>query len=307
MDILKQIFTLMIFPGGLFLFVLSLLYTWINRKLIARLQNRVGPRWFQPLADIIKLLTKEEIVPGDGNAVLFIGLPIVALAGVLTAALYVPIAGLPPAFNFPGDLIAALYLLGLVTLCTGLAGTNPPGRYSLVGVTRTLTQFFSYEAPFLLALIGPAIVTQSWQIGQIVTSTGGRWLVLTQPITFIIALVALMGKLEMPPFDAPEAETEIVAGALTEYSGRGLALFYLGRNVELVVGLTLIAALYLGGFANPLAFFAKTLALLVLIAFTEVLVTRLRIDQTVGLWWRYGTLLAILQLVIIVIWRSFLA
>ena len=100
-----------------------------------------------------------------------------------------------------------------------------------------------------------------------------------------------MGVFEMPPFDAPEAETEIVAGALTEYSGRGLALFHLGQGVELVIGLTLISAFYLGGIANPLEFFIKTLALLVVIVGVHALMTRLRIEQTVGLWWRWGAVL----------------
>ncbi len=90
-----------------------------------------------------------------------------------------------------------------------------------------------------------------------------HWMILTQPIGFVVALIGLMGKLELPPFDAPEAETEIVAGALTEYSGRGLALFRLGKDVELVLGLTLVAAFYLGGLHNPLDFLLKTLRLAV--------------------------------------------
>jgi NADH-quinone oxidoreductase subunit H len=104
-----------------------------------------------------------------------------------------------------------------------------------------------------------------------------------------------MGKLEMPPFDAPEAETEIVAGALTEYSGRGLALFRLAKNVALVVGLALVTTLYLGGVGNPLTFTLKTLALLLLLAGLRSLMTRFRIDQTVQVWWRYGTLLVLAQ------------
>ncbi len=145
----------MIFPGGLFLLAVGLLYEWVDRKLLALLQNRVGPRWFQPLADTVKLLAKEEIVPDGVNPYLFIGLPLVALAGALTAALYVPMAGLSPAYGFPGDLIVTLYLLSLLTLCIGLAGANTLDRFSLIGATRTLTQLFSYEAPFLLALLGP--------------------------------------------------------------------------------------------------------------------------------------------------------
>jgi NADH-quinone oxidoreductase subunit H len=231
---------------------------------------------------------------------LFIGLPVVALAGALTAALYVPLLGLRPSYSFPGDLIVTVYLLSLLTLCTGLAGANTPDRFSLVGAIRALTQLFAYEAPFLMALLGPAIVAGSWQIDEITRYSATHLLLLTQPIGFVIAFLGLMGKLEMPPFDAPEAETEIVAGALTEYSGRGLALFHLGRGVELVIGLTLIAAFYLGGLSNPLAFFLKTLGLLVFVAILQSLMTRLRIDQTVGLWWRYGALLVLVQWLVLI-------
>src|SRR5574341_492691 len=256
----RSLIALLFFPGGLFLLLCGLAYEWIDRKLLARLQNRVGPRWFQPLADVVKLLAKEEIVPEGVNRRLFTALPIVALASGLTAALYVPLLGLSPAFGFPGDLIVTLYLLSLLTLCMGLAGANTLDRFSLVGATRTLTQLFSYEAPFLLALLGPALVAGSWQIQSIAEYGESHWLVLTQPIGFVVALIGLMGKLELPPFDAPEAETEIVAGALTEYSGRGWALFRLGKDVELVIGLTLIAAFYLGGLSSPVDFLIKTLA-----------------------------------------------
>jgi NADH-quinone oxidoreductase subunit H len=295
MDTLRNVTTLLFFPGGLFLLISGLAYEWIERKLVARLQNRIGPRWFQTAADTLKLLSKEEIVPDGANPWLFVGLPIVALTGALTAALYVPIAGLSPAASFPGDLIVTIYLLSLLTLCLGIAGANTLDRFSLVGATRTLTQLFAYEAPFLMALLGPAIVAGSWQISEIAAYSAGRWLLLTQPIGFLIAILGLMGKLEMPPFDAPEAETEIVAGALTEYSGRGLALFRLAKNVALVVGLALVTTLYLGGVGNPLTFTLKTLALLLLLAGLRSLMTRFRIDQTVQVWWRYGTLLVLAQ------------
>jgi NADH-quinone oxidoreductase subunit H len=300
--IASSLLNLLFFPGGLFLLLCGLAYEWVDRKLLARLQNRYGPRWFQPLADTLKLLAKEEIVPDGVNATLFIGLPIVALASGLTAALYVPLVGFAPAHGFSGDLIVTLYLLSLLTLCMGLAGANTIDRFSLVGATRTLTQLFSYEAPFMLALLGPAIVAGSWQIGTIAGYATGRWLLVTQPLGFLAALIGLMGKLELPPFDAPEAETEIVAGALTEYSGRGLALFRLGKGIELVIGLTLIAAFYLGGVTNPLLFFAKTLALLLVIVGLQSLLTRLRIDQTVGLWWRYGVLAVLVQWLVVILW-----
>ncbi len=295
---------LLLFPGGLFLLVLGLFYQWFARKLLALLQNRIGPRWFQPFADTLKLLSKEEVIPDRVNPGLFMGLPMVALAGTWTAALYVPLVGLSPSYGFSGDLIVVLYLLSLLTLCTGLAGANTLDRFSLIGATRTLTQLFSYEAPFLLAMLGPAVTAGSWQVGTISDYARTHWLILTQPLGFVVALVGLMGKLEMPPFDAPEAHTEIVAGALTEYSGRGLALFNLGRAAELVVGLTLVSAFYLGGIPNPLAFLVRTIALLFVLVGIQALMTRLRIDQTVGLWWRYGALLVLAQwFIMVLVWR----
>jgi NADH-quinone oxidoreductase subunit H len=292
-DAIRDLVMFLIFPGGLFLLIAGLLYEWGDRKLLARFQNRVGPRWFQPIADVFKLLAKEEVVPEGVDARLFIGLPIVALAGVLTAALYVPIVGIDPAYGFSGDLIVTLYLLSLLTLCMGVAGSNTKDRFSLIGATRTLTQLFSYEAPFMLALLGPAIIAESWQISDI--ADGNKWLLISQPLGFIVAIIGLMGKLELPPFDSPEAETEIVAGALTEYSGRGLALFRLGKGVEMVVGLTLICAFYLGGVATPIHFLIKTVALLLVVVGLQSLFARLRIDQIVGLWWRYGVILVLVQ------------
>ena len=304
MNTIPSIVTLLLFPAGLFLLLCGLFYEWVDRKLLAQFQNRVGPRWFQPLADIIKLLAKEEVIPEGVNSILFIGLPIVALAGGLTASLYVPIVGLQPSYSLPGDLIITVYLLSLLTLCLGLAGSNTLDRFSLVGATRTLTQLFSYEAPFMLALLGPALVAHSWQISEITTFTNSRWLIVSQPLGFLVAVIALMGKLELPPFDAPEAETEIVAGALTEYSGRGLALFRLGKDVAFVIGLTLIASFYLGGITNPVLFFVKTLALLLVVVALQALFARLRIDQTVGLWWRYGTLLVLAQWFVTILWQG---
>lgn len=301
---INPIIILLLFPGGLFLLNAGLFYEWVDRKLVARYQNRIGPRWYQPLADSIKLLAKEEIIPFGVHKGLFIALPVVALTGALTAALYTPLFGFAPAFSFEGDLIVTLYLLSLMTLCIGLAGANTMSRFSLIGATRALTQMFSYEAPFLLALLGPAIAAGTWNIGKINIYAGDNlWMILAQPIGFLVAVVGLMGKLELPPFDAPEAETEIVAGALTEYSGRGYALFRIGKNVELVVGLTLVTTFYLGGLGNPLEYLLKTAALFLVVAGLQSLFARLKIDQTVGLWWRVGALMALLQLLAIILGR----
>jgi NADH-quinone oxidoreductase subunit H len=296
---------LLFFPGGLFVILGGLAYEWIDRKLVARLQNRVGPRWFQPLADLVKLLAKEEITPEGVDRKLFYILPVVAVACALTAALFVPMAGFWPSYTFRGDLVVAIYLLSVLTICMGVAGANTRDRFSLIGATRMLTQMFSYEAPFMLALLGPAIAAGSWQISEIniyARAHTGEILVF-QIFGLAVALIGLMGKLELPPFDAPEAETEIVAGAMTEYSGRGYALFRLGKNIELIIALTLVATFYLGGINNPLEFILKTLGLLLVMAVLQSLFARLRIDQTVGLWWRLGALLALLNILVVLVVR----
>jgi len=312
MSIASDLFNLMFFPAGLGIMAAGLLFQWVDRKLLARFQNRLGPRWFQPFADVVKLLGKEEIQPQGTSALLFAALPIIALTGALTAALAVPLFGLLPVFSYPGDLIVTLYLLSLLTLCIGLAGAQTRNRFSLTGALRVFTQMFAYEAPFILALLSPAVALMlagepaGWQIGALTQEAALRpWFALTLPITFVVALIGLMGKLELPPFDAPEAETEIVAGALTEYSGRGMALFSLARAVELVVGIMLVTALYLGGLGDGLVavalFNVKALALLIVVVAIQTVLARLRIDQTVSLWWRIGSFLVIGQWLVVLL------
>jgi NADH-quinone oxidoreductase subunit H len=299
-----ELTALLVVPGGLFVLLAGLACEWLDRKLVARFQNRIGPRWYQPVADVLKLLAKHEIVPRGANELVLFGLPIVALASVLTAALYVPIGGVAPAAGFQGDLIVSVYLLSVLTLGLSLAGITTRDRFARAGSSRTLTQLFAYEAPWLAALLGPAVAASTWQIGEIAEYASGHWLVLSQPVGFTIALLGIVGKLELAPFDAPEAETEIVAGALTEYSGLALALFRLARNAALVVGLSLIAAFYLGGGGGPLAWAAKTAALVCIVALVQATFARLRIDQTTGLWWRLGATAAVLQLLAVQLARS---
>jgi NADH-quinone oxidoreductase subunit H len=302
---MSSLVSLLIFPAGLTLIFTGMFYEWIDRKLVARFQNRVGPRWFQPFADVVKLFAKEQITPALANPFLFFGLPVIAISGALTSALYVPIMGLEPVHSFSGDLIVTIYLLSLLTMCVGLAGWNTSSRFSLVGATRALTQLFAYEAPFLLSLLGPALAAGSWQISEINLYAQSHLIAFSQPVGFIVALIGLMGKLELPPFDSPEAETEIVAGALTDYSGRGLAIFKLGKSIELIVGITLVSAFYLGGLNGLLPFLVKTLAVLLLMSVLQTLLTRLRIDQTVGLWWRFGAILVLAQILLMIFLRGY--
>ncbi len=321
MNIVESLVYMLIFPGFLFLTSYAFFAQYIDRKLYARFQKRVGPPFIQPIADFIKLMSKEDVVPKAADKRMFTLAPIVGLAAVITAFMYIPIAwesSLLPSFE--GDLIVVLYLLTIPTLALFLAGWTSGNPFGQVGSMRAITQMISYEIPFFMALLAPALIVGSWSFGNIVTDQmNGIWLIFLAPIAFIVAIITLQGKLERLPFDIPEAETEIVGGPLTEYSGRRLALFKAMLDIEMVVGASVITALFLGGphlfidFSGlPLApylpfiigviiFFVKVLAVILILTLIKSVVARYRIDQMVTLSYRWMVSLAVVQLVIIIL------
>lgn len=301
-----MLFKLLVFPGFLFLFVCALAFDWIDRRMIARFQERVGPPWYQPLADFIKLLAKEDTIPTGTPAKAAALLPMLSLAAVLTAAMYIPVAGVTSA-SFEGDLIVVLFLLNIPALSYFLAGWISVGVYSMLGGNRSLLQYFSYEVPFLMALAGPAILSGSWSISQIVAHQAQTtWGALTQPLGFVLALIGLIGKLKRDPLDIPKAKSEVVAGSLTEFSGRKLALWHLAMDMQTVVGIFLLVNLFLGEsrFFDVLPAFPifslKAVAILLLLSLTSALYARLRIDQLASLGWRVLAPLALLQIMVVV-------
>ena len=243
---MMALYRLLVFPGFGFLFVCAMLFDWIDRRVIARTQERVGPPWYQPLADFIKLLAKEDVRTEGVHEVAAAGLPIVSLASVLTAALYVPVGGVAAA-SYEGDLIVVLFLLSVPALAYFLAGWISPGVYSVIGGHRSLLQYFSYEVPFMMALASPAVLAGSWRIMSIVAYQGqATWLALIQPLGFLLAIVGLIGKLKRDPLDIPKAKSEVVGGPLTEYSGRKMAIWDLAMDMQTVVGSFLLVNLFLG-------------------------------------------------------------
>ena len=301
------LFNLLIFPGFLFLFACALIFEWIDRRIIARFQERVGPPWFQPLADFIKLLAKEDILPTGANARAAELLPMLSLTAVLTAGLYVPVADVVTA-SFEGDLIIVLFLLTLPALGYFLAGWISVGVYSLIGGHRSLLQYFSYEVPFLMALASPAVLSGSWRIATIVEyQAHTTWGALMQPLGFVLAIIGLIGKLKRDPLDIPKAKSEVVAGPLTDFSGRKLALWHLSIYIQTVVGIFLLVNLFLGessfigALPALLIFGLKALGILLLLSMTSVLYARLRIDQLANLGWRVLAPLALAQ-ILVTIW-----
>ncbi len=304
------VFTMLIFPGLFFLMAYSLVVEFVDRKLYARFQNRKGPPWFQPLADTIKLMSKESIVPCEADRRWFKALPVFAMAAVATAFLYVPVWGTQSLFPFAGDVIVILYLLTIPTLTFFLAGWNSSSLYAALGSVRTLTQLFAYEVPLFAAILGPALLANTWSLSGMAQYYAEHPLMaLVNLPGFVAALIATQGKLERVPFDTPEAETEIVAGAFTEYGGRHLAIFRVAIDMEMVVLASILSAVYIPLFsANPILGFVfyviKTLAVVFLLAAFRSVMARLRIEQMVRFCWLYLTPLTLGQLLLDLIVRG---
>lgn len=303
----ESLFSLLIFPGVVFYLVCSWFFEWFDRKLQARFQRRVGPRWFQPLADLLKLFSKEDLLPTGANEFAAAALPLVSLGAVLTAGIYVPIAGFSPA-SFQGDLIVIVFLLSVPTLAYYLAGVISVGIYSLLGGGRSLLQFFSYEVPLLLALSGPALMAGSWSIQGIASAQLAMGpFVLFQPLGFILAVVGLIGKLKRDPLDIPKAKSEVIAGSLTEFTGVKLAFWNTVVNIQAVVGIFLLVNLYFGwsDIATPLlaiaVFFLESALMMVVLSTASAVFARLRIDQLADFGWRVLVPLALVQLLAVIL------
>jgi NADH-quinone oxidoreductase subunit H len=339
MNALKVLLYILVFPGFLFQSVYSTYLEWLDRKIYARMQNRRGPLYtgwagiLQPVADIVKLLAKEDIVPTAADRLAFNLMPMVALAAACTAGLYLPVWHLSSFNSFEGDLIVVAYLLAIPSFCLFLAGWFSVSPYSLLGATRVLTQLFAYEVPFFLALLTPALIAGSWQLARIATFPwiSRPWLIPVELIAFVVALLTLQAKLERVPFDIPEAETEVVGGPLTEYSGKKLALFRLQKDISMLVGSALLACLFLGGFGAPapgvgstnmgwaamvfggygapaivrvLMLLVKTAVVVGLLSVVRAACARIRIDQIVTFSWKYLAPASLFQFLIVLLIKA---
>ena len=299
---LRGFLALLIFPGLVFQVTCGLIFEWIDRKLLARFQRRVGPPWYQPAADLIKLFSKEDIMPAGAYDLVEVLLPLLSLSAVLTAGLYIPIAGFT-SFSFEGDLIVIQFLMSVPTLAYYLAGIASVGIYSFLGGGRSILQYFSYEVPLLITISGPAVMAGSWSVAQISQAQLGMGpFIIFQPLGFILAVVGLIGKLKRDPLDIPSASSEVVGGSLTEFTGAKLGFWHLAMNVQAVVGIFLLVNLYLGwsNFTSPLVavgiFILECLLMVLVLSSASAIFARLRIDQLAGLGWKILVPLSLLQL-----------
>jgi len=309
----------LIFPGFLFLLVLVLFFDWLERKIAARFQNRMGPSYagpfgiLQPIADYIKLFSKEDITPKQTNKLLFVAAPIFAFALFVFALFFIPIDGANVILgsSFEGDLILVLLLMTLANFGIFLSGWASLNPYSGIGATRVLTQFLGYDIPLIILALGPAFLARSLSIVNITASQTLPFALLT-PWCCALFFLVLQAELEKTPFDIPHAETEIVGGYETEYSGRKLAFIKLSEDFQFLIGASLVTVLFLGGAHGPVFFgmpelwhvfwfIIKTIGVVFFLEYIGNVAARLRIDQVVHGNWELLIPLSLVSLALTVV------
>jgi len=289
--------------------VWGLVLRWVDRKVTALVQWRVGPPVYQTFADIIKLLGKENLMPSTARGTGFLMAPIIAVAAAAVAATFLWIALFSPSTNFGGDLIVVIYLLVIPALMLILGASSSGNPHASVGAAREMKLMLSYELPMILAIL-VAVVQCGWtfKLGGIITAqnaAGGNGTVLyslSGVLALIVSIMCMQAKLGQIPFDVAEAECEIMSGVFVEYSGPSLAYWYMSRAMLLAIMPILLIAVFWGGlgvgFFGIVAFVIKYVILVALVTLIRNTNPRLRIDQTVKFFWFGMTPVAVLAVIL---------
>jgi NADH-quinone oxidoreductase subunit H len=314
-------FIVLVIKLGVVLIVLLLgagYLVWGERKLIGRLQVRYGPNragrigLLQLFADLIKLATKEDTVPGAADKIIFLLAPAIAGSTAMLIFAVIPFGnsfmlwGKPIPMVITDINVALLFVLGLSSLGVygvALGGWASNSKYSLLGGIRGAAQMISYELSLGLSLVPVVILAQSFSLVGIVNAQARYPFILVQPVSFLMFLLSAMAEIKRIPFDLPEAENELVAGYHTEYSGMRFGLFFLGEYITLIVLGGLVAAFFLGGWRGPFLpplvwFIIKVLAIVFVMIWIRGTLPRLRYDQLMSLGWKVLIPAALLNIVI---------
>jgi len=281
--------------------------TWFERRVISRLQARIGPNktgWeglLQPLADAIKLFFKEDIRPLMADRLLYVVAPAIALFAALAAFAVVPLgptlslSGSPLALQVADLPVGVVYVLAASSLGVYglvLGGWGSGSKYSLLGALRAAAQVVSYELVLGLAIVGVVVVSGSMSLAGIVNAqANSAWFIFLQPVGFVLFLIAGVAETNRAPFDLPEAESELVAGYHTEYSGMRFAMYFIAEYVAMISMSAVAATLFLGGWRGilipdgPWWLIAKMLFFLFLFVWLRATLPRLRYDQLMRLSW----------------------
>jgi len=290
---MKTLFWFLIFPGFLFTALCGLLGSWVDRKVTAKVQWRVGPPWYQPFMDILKLLGKETLVPKGASKVTFLMAPLAGLASVTLVSTILWVVMLNPDKGFVGDLIVIIYLLTIPSICLIMGGFASANPIASLGASREMKLILSYELPFILAILVPIIQAGGTvKIGAFLTHQAANGLVggsFSGVIAFIVVLLVIQAKLALIPFDIPEAETELMGGPIIEYSGTPLAVIKLTKAMMLFALPVFAVVMFFGGVSTEgmhlvwgILKIVGVLALVTLIRNTN---PRVRIDHAVRFFW----------------------
>jgi NADH-quinone oxidoreductase subunit H len=300
------------------LLLLAAYLVWAERKLLARLQVRYGPNragifgLLQPIADSIKMITKEDVMPDGADRLIFLLAPAVVAITALLMFAVVPFGEEMILFghNVPmviSDLnVGLLFVLALSSLGiygVALGGWASNSKYSLLGGIRGAAQMISYELSLGLSLIPIVMIAGSFSLVDIVTAQQRFWFIFVQPVSFVIFLISAMAESKRIPFDIPEAENELGAGYHMEYSGMRFGLFFIGEYVHIQVMGALIAVFFLGGWRGPILpgpvwLLIKILIVAVFMIWTRATLPRLRYDQLMALGWKVLVPAALINIVI---------
>jgi len=298
----EYLFLFLVFPGFIFSSVVGLVAGWVDRKVTARLQWRVGPPWYQNFVDILKLaLYKETVVPAGVSKAVFLGMPLVGLAAATLVSTIILVVNGVPAAGFIGDVIVVVYLLLIPSIALMLGGFASENSLASLGASREMKLMLAYELPFVLALAVPILKCgYAIKLGDIMLQQAAHGAVIASPsgvISFVVMLICIQAKLGFIPFDMPEAETEIMAGPYIEYSGKALAVFKLTKAVLIFAVPMLLVTLYFGGIGFNVQSMARSVGAFVLILVLMILIKntnpRVRIDQAVKFFWGIVTVMAI--------------
>jgi len=300
---LKYLFNFIVFPGFIFTATIGLVASWIDRKVTARVQWRVGPPWYQPLIDLVKLSIKEVTVPETSSKLIFLISPLIGLGAVILASTFIWLPNIElGGSGFTGDAIVVLYLLTLPAIALILGASSSGNPLASVGVSREIKLMLAYELPFVIALCVPIIkssgllrledlIVYQTMNGVFVAEGSGI-------IAFIVMIFCMQAKLGLVPFDVSEAETEIMAGTHIEYSGILLAVLKLTKTMMMVALPLFLITIFWGGFS-----IWKYVILLVIIILMRNTNPRVRIDQAVRFFWGKMTYLAIIAVLLAVLGR----